>query len=151
MATTNKFVPLSAAEDAELSKFIGESVRNNRIFRLASNRVGIDDKFTVQELFNASIETLQTLGTNLQKLINSKHGIDPEFGGSSDVFKVCNVDANTIVLNLKYMIRDKAIRLEKVELEKELSLKKKELEQYTTPTQKKRDLQKVIKELEAQL
>lgn len=153
MARTNSAIlkPLTVKENQDLSIFIGECVRNNRVFHLTTQRIGVDDKFTIQDLYNSNIQTLQTVGSNLQRQLSSKQGLSPVFGGPAETFKKGGVEVTTLIAMLELMIRNRAVEEDRARKQKELDEINAKLDAAKTPSQIKAELKKEKLKLEKEL
>lgn len=143
--------PLTTTQTNELNAFITDCVMTNRIFTLFTGKFGADTMYTIQELVNSNITSLQAIGAGLEKSIIAKTGISSEFGGDSIPFEIGGVPASDLVKVLKHIINCKLIAEHRAELEAKLRNAKYLAEQFETNADKKKKAQTALRNATLQL
>jgi hypothetical protein len=149
---TLKVTPLTATQNQELKEFIGDCVMSNRKFSFLTSRFGANSNFTIQELVNSNVETLQDIGANVQKTLNGKESISVEFGGKgAESYKISGVEATTLVQMLKFMITAKLVAEHRAELKTKLETAELEASKFETNSEKKRKAQTALRNAKLEL
>lgn len=120
MAT--ELIKLTTEEDNKLNVFVGKAVRKNLSFPVLDTRLANANRLTVQDMFNANIETLQKIGKSLKKM---QADFDPEFS-STESQKVGGVEISDLIDIIKLIIKEKTYKTAAADI------RKKKLELATT-------------------
>lgn len=97
-----ELIKLTTEEDNKLTLFVGKAVRKNLSFPVLDTRVGNGARLTVQDMFNASTDTLQKIGKSLKKM---QADFDPEFS-STESQKVGTVEISDLIEIVKLIIKE---------------------------------------------
>lgn len=138
-----KILPLTAEQNTARLLFIGKCVDTNAVLP-NSTKFGVSQPLTVQELTQLNDKTLNQLYINIQKQISeetlglkaNKNFLISGIAGSEWLQFI-----ELTVKNREYLQYKSKVAAEKAKLETELDGMK-------TPSQKKRDIQKRLAELE---
>lgn len=145
MLTENKPIALNEQENSARLLFIGKCVDENLALPNLA-KFGVTQLMTVQDLVNANISTLQEIGKSIKKQMAD---YDPEFSSSNDGLYIKGVRAEEWIGFIKSTIRKKEFDAwKRSQLNKAKAIKA-ELETMKSPSQRKKDLQKQLAELEA--
>jgi len=138
MTTPNTTITKPTREQMDnLHAFIVDCVMNNRAYT-GNNKFAVTQRMTVQDLCNSGVDTLKTIGSHINKAIQS---FDPDFH-EGEGLKISGIDATiwvsairTIINHKNYIQQLESQRSRLIEIDRDLA-------RLETPTERKKNLQK---------
>ena len=139
-----KVLPLSQEQNTKRLLFIGKCVDENLTIPNYT-KFGVNQPMTVQDLSAASDSTLKGIYIAIQKQVNeSTLGFD-----NTKEVVISGIPANDWLEFIKFTVKGREYKVYQSELFNEKLKSSQELDSMKSPSQKKRDLQKRLTELEA--
>lgn len=126
---TTELQKLTLDEDNKLNTFIGKAVRKNLSFPVLDTRVMNANKLTIQDMFNASVDTLQKIGKSLRKM---QADFDSEFS-STETQKVGGVEISDLIDVIKLLIKEKTFKAQAAALRKQKLELQAKIAEFRTP------------------
>lgn len=142
----SKPVALTAEQNTQRLLFIGKCVDENLTIPNYT-KFGVNQPMTVQELASSSDKTLEGIYVSIQKQQNEA-GLGLK---ASKPLEISGIPAQQWLDYIKLTVQNREYQTYKKDAAKKLATVKAELETMKSPSQKKKDLQNKLKELEAEL
>jgi len=141
-----KVLPLTAEQNTTRLLFIGKCVDTNAV--LPNNtKFGVSQPLTVQDISQLNNKTLEQLYINIQKQVNEA-GLG--FKATKEPLQISGLPATEWMNFIQLTVQNREYLQYKSKITAEKAKLQTELEGMKTPTQKKKDLQKKLAELEAE-
>lgn len=137
-----KVIALTTEQNTQRVLFIGKCVDTNAVLP-NSTKFGVSQPLTVQELSQLNDKTLEQVYINIQKQSN-----EVSLGFNKEPLKISGFPAQEWLEFIQLTVKNRAYVQYKNKVKAEKAALLSELEGMKSPSQKKKDLQKKLAELE---
>jgi prefoldin subunit 5 len=134
---------------SEQNSFIVKCVLGN-VSLPSSTRVGVGQNYTVQDLANAQVSTLQNIGKNLEVAIKNHGGSQFEEQSELEIPSSSGVTAREWIDYIVYLIKRKKEYETASQKRREIEALRRELDNLKTPAERRKELQATLAQYESE-